>query len=123
MAKILLIDDNVFFRDVLRQMLEKDGYTVVVAGNGVEGMRLFREEQPQVVITDIVMPEKDGIELIRELRACDADVGIIAVSGGNLGFHPERSLEFAESTGANCTLRKPIQKHDVMAAVEALLAR
>ena len=82
MALILIIDDDDQIRRVLRKTLERDGYDVADAPNGKEGIRLYRENPADLVITDIIMPEKEGIETIRELRRDFPEVKIIAISGG-----------------------------------------
>ncbi|MEO5957891.1 MAG: response regulator [Opitutaceae bacterium] len=82
MARILLIDDDDDVRTVLRLTLIHFGHTVIEARNGREGLELFAEARPELVITDIVMPEKEGLEVIIELRAHRPPVKIIAISGG-----------------------------------------
>jgi CheY-like chemotaxis protein len=68
MQKILVIDDDVLVRDTIVRILERKGYQVLVAGDGARGLRIFRSERPDLVITDIIMPEKEGLETIREIR-------------------------------------------------------
>jgi len=82
MARILVIDDDIQILEMLGQTLEREGYEVVDALDGKEGMRLYREAPTDLVITDIVMPEKEGVETIMELKRDFPDVKIIAMSGG-----------------------------------------
>jgi CheY-like chemotaxis protein len=86
MEKVLVIDDDSLVRDTTVRILEREGYQVVVASDGVRGLRVFRTEQPDLVITDIIMPEKEGIETIGEIRGDRPDAKIIAISvGGRIG--------------------------------------
>ena len=109
MARILIIDDNAKVLDTYCKILESAGYEVVVATNGNEGIRTFKEEPLDLVITDIFMPEKEGLETIRELKRDFPDVKIIAISGGvNIEPEEEDYLKMAKQFGAMCTLAKPI---------------
>ena len=86
MAKsILLIDDSASVREVLRVALESEGYSVFEAANGRDGVRLFREHRPTLVLVDIVMPEKDGIETVKEILAIDPAAVIFTMSGEDGG--------------------------------------
>ena len=90
MARILIIDDDSLVRDALVLMLEHEGHEVMEAANGREAIRIIREWQPDLVITDIIMPETDGFETIRELRNTAAELKIIAISGGDpIGAPPD----------------------------------
>ena len=106
MEKVLVIDDDSLVRDTIVRILERQGYQVLVASDGVRGLRMFRSEQPDLVITDVIMPEKDGIETIREIRGDCPDAKIIAISGGgrigNVDF-----LKIAEKLGASEIIAKP----------------
>src|SRR4051812_6717914 len=82
MAAILVIDDEAPMRRTIRRIAETAGHTILEAENGREGVRLFQDHRPALVITDIMMPEKEGIETIREIRAVEAATKILAVSGG-----------------------------------------
>ncbi|MCH8809524.1 MAG: response regulator, partial [Proteobacteria bacterium] len=82
MARILIIDDEDELRSMLRQMLEQAGHEVTEAVNGAEGIRLYEQDRPDLIITDIIMPEKEGVETIIALRRADPDLPIIAISGG-----------------------------------------
>ena len=119
MARILIIDDDIQFRSMLRQVLEREGYKVVDASDGKRGMRLFRQEQPDLVITDLIMPEKEGIETIIDLRRDFPEVKIIAVSGGGR-IGPENYLHMAKDLGAQYTFAKPFDRKEILRAVREL---
>ncbi len=123
MARILVIDDEALIRAVLLEYLELDGYQVMDAPNGKVGMRLFREEPFDLVITDIVMPEKDGIEAIGELRRCFPETKIIAISGGGRSLKANYVLRTAETLGVHCTLYKPFEIEEFLNAVKYVLGR
>lgn len=120
MKSILVIDDNIYVRSLLREMLELANYDVTEAPNGEVGARLFRQEPVDLVITDIFMPEKEGLETIRELRRDFPGVKIIAISGGgsrgDLAFLPT-----AKKLGAHYTFVKPFEMDEMLAAVHELL--
>ena len=120
MARILIIDDDVNFLKMLRQMLERAGHTVIDAANGKIGAKLFREDRTEVIITDIFMPEKDGIELIRELKQEFPAVRIISMSGG--GRKSQFSyLEMAEALGADRSFSKPFERQEILEAIQELV--
>ena len=120
MARILIIDDDVQILDMLRQTLECEGYEVVDASNGKEGIRLYRENPADLIITDIFMPEKEGIEMIIELKRDFPDVKIIAISGGGR-ISPEEYLCMAKKLGARYTFSKPVEREKLLAAVRKLI--
>jgi len=119
-SRILIIDDEAQIRDMLHQMLTREGYQVVNAPDGKVGMKLCREQPVDLIITDIIMPEKDGIEMILELRHDFPNLKIIAISGGGrLG--PDGYLEMAQKLGAHRTFFKPFNRREILDAVEELL--
>ncbi len=120
MALILIIDDDLKIREVLRQILEHSGYDVMEASDGEEGIRLYRERQPDLVIMDIVMPRKDGLETITDLRVEFPASKIIAISGGGR-LDSKLYLELAEGFGANRLLAKPFGHEELLKAVKDLL--
>ena len=117
MARILVIDDEYDIRIALRKMLEYAGYEVIEASNGREGIQVFTQNAVDLIITDILMPEKDGVEILRELRADYPSVKIIAISGRGHEYLP-----IAREFGAFSTLFKPFQQSDVLKAVAEALA-
>jgi CheY-like chemotaxis protein len=120
MKRILVIDDDVQVRELLRLVLEQAGYDVVEAGDGKEGVDLFHREPTDLVITDIIMPEKEGIETIRELQRGYPEVKIIAISGGGR-LSAEDCLESAECFGVHLTLAKPFEREELLDAVQDVL--
>ncbi|MEW6262107.1 MAG: response regulator [Thermodesulfobacteriota bacterium] len=120
MTRILVIEDDENTRDVLRQMLNRSGYEVVEARDGKEGLKLYRMEPADLVITDILMPEKEGIQTIMELRREFPWVKIIAISGGGV-VGPETYLTMARELGADRTLSKPFTLTALVALVKELL--
>ncbi|MFA5689959.1 MAG: response regulator [Kiritimatiellales bacterium] len=121
MGHILIIEDNEAVRGLFQQVLEIEGYSVAVAGNGHEGLAAAREREPDLVITDIMMPEMDGLELIQRLRANSPGLPVIAISGG-MREAPFNFLSQAEQMGANKTLEKPVALAELINAVKTLLA-
>lgn len=121
MARILLIDDDDAFRTMLRLTLVHFGHTVIEAGNGKEGLELFPRSQAELLITDIVMPEKEGLEVLMALRHLAPPVKTIAMSGGGLG-NASDYLRVAKLMGAVQVLKKPFSNEALVAAVNAALA-
>ncbi len=121
MARILVIDDNDEFRTVFREMLEKGGYEVVEASNGDAGIALYRQAPTDIVITDIVMPGKEGVETMVELRREFPNVKLIAMSGG--GFEdPQTYLEGAKLIGgAVRTFAKPFSMDAMFKAIKEII--
>jgi CheY-like chemotaxis protein len=116
---ILLIDDEETFRAALRQFLSRAGYDVVEAANGLEAIKSFRERPADMVITDIIMPEKEGIETLIELRQDLPDVKMIAMSGGGW-YGTEIDFDMAKKLGAR-TLDKPFTLQELLDMVQELL--
>ena len=120
MPSILLIEDDDLFRETLAVALTQCGYTVTQAEDGEQGVKLFRHAPTDLVITDIVMPNKEGIATIMELRRDHPHLGIIAISG--FVHQPALYLKIASIVGAARTLQKPFALSELLAAVEAVLA-
>ena len=99
MAKILVIDDEPSILLMIKKMLEKEGHEVDLALNGRDGMELFENIKPDLVITDIIMPEKEGLETIFELRKKNPGLKIIAISGGGR-ISPEGYLPRCKTSGS-----------------------
>jgi len=116
---ILLIDDEEPFRSVLRQVLLNAGYDVVEASNGAEGIQHFHEKPADVIITDIIMPEKEGIETIIELKKAYPDVKLVAMSGGGW-YGTDIDFDMAKKLGAH-TLNKPFALQELLDVVRELL--
>lgn len=105
--RILITDDNDQLRDALTDYLSYEGYEVLSAKNGVEGSRILEQHEIDLVITDMVMPDKDGMEMIRDARRSYPDLKVIAISGGGR-IHANDYLDTARLLGAIKTFSKPI---------------
>lgn len=116
---ILLIDDEAPFRSVIKQVLQNAGYDVVEAADGAEGIRYFHEKPADMIITDIIMPEKEGIETIIELKQAYPGVKLIAMSGGGW-YGTDIDFDMAKKLGAH-TLDKPFALQELLDVVSELL--
>jgi CheY-like chemotaxis protein len=121
MASVLVIDDEPVTRTVVRAILESVGHTVSEEDNGHTGLVMFYANSPDLVITDILMPGKDGIETIRELRATNPEAKIIALSG-DVRFDGPGILTAAHLLGADEVLEKPFRDDELVRIVEKTLA-
>jgi CheY-like chemotaxis protein len=117
MAKILVIDDDPQMRRLLSRLLSGEGHAVHEAPNGRDGIELFRRVHPVLVITDLVMPEQEGIETIRELRREAPTIPILAISGDG----PSVYLRAATELGASAALEKPFGADELLSVVAKLL--
>ncbi len=120
MKSILIIDDEESALDLLRRLLEQEGYDVVEARNGQEGVEIFRKQQFDLVVTDMVMPVKDGLKTILELRREDPAIPLIAISGGGV-IAKERYLNVAGYIQGVCSIPKPFTRVELLAGVNKLL--
>ena len=120
MTRILIIDDDEQVLDMLYESLTREGYDVLRASNGEQGLRLYRQEPVDLIITDIIMPEKEGIETIIELRQDFPDVKIIAMSGGGR-IVTKDYLHLAKIFGVQRTFKKPVAREQLLDAIKALL--
>ena len=120
MARILVIDDDAQIRELLRVILERAGYEAVTAPDGKVGTRMYREEPADLVITDLIMPQKEGIETIIELRRDFPGVKIIVISGGGT-IDAEEYLRMAKTLGAQRIFSKPFGMAEMLEAVQELL--
>ena len=120
MTKILLIDDDPLILEALSITLESAGYSVQTAKNGVDGLQMIRDGDFDLVITDIIMPEKEGLEVISHLKREHPSVKVIAISGGGRGSSTTY-LSIADAMGVNCTLAKPFSASELISTVEHLV--
>ncbi len=118
--RILVIDDEPTALEVLRKILEIEGYDVLQATNGEEGVAVFQQTPCDLVITDMVMPVKDGLQTILELRNENPDLPVIAISGGGT-ISKERYLAVAGYLDNVITIAKPFTVEDVSGAVKKFL--
>lgn len=118
-TKVLVIDDDMLLRRMLCLVLKSRGYVTIDADNGALGMQMFRTEKPDLVITDILMPDQEGFETIKEIRNADANIPIIAMSGGGdvqgLSF-----LTMAKKLGASRTISKPFTPENLEEVLSSL---
>jgi DNA-binding NtrC family response regulator len=120
MARILIIDDDETIRSVFQRFLTGKGYLVDVAADGRQGLRLLEEEAVDLVITDIMMPETDGLEVVMAIQGKEADIPVIAISGG-MHAMPMDFLPMAKKFGAIAVLYKPVELDDLLSAVESAI--
>ena len=120
MIRILLVDDDQSFRPMLAETLSRLGHHVVTATNGDEALELFREDAIDLVITDLIMPEREGLDVIRTLRRRSPNVKIIAMSGGGRAS-PVTYLEIAKRLGAATVLAKPFSTQQLKAAIAEVM--
>ena len=120
MAKILIIEDDDIMRDFLSDLLKREGYLTEAVSDGAKGLSSFKKEYFDLIITDIIMPEKEGIETIVDIRKLDQKIPIIAISGGGR-LSPKRYLPLAAKLGADYTFMKPFDNHAFLAAVRDCL--
>jgi DNA-binding response OmpR family regulator len=121
MAKILVIEDDTQFCQMLALMLTQAGHEVETAANGVLGLERFQQNTPDLVITDVMMPEKDGIDVIIDIKRQGSDTRVIAISGGRRAITPQFNLDSAALIGASQILAKPFNRQQLLEAVEAAL--
>ena len=120
MLRILVIDDEALIRSTVVTILEREGFSVEVASDGAAGIDMFHKNPPDLVITDIFMPDRDGITIIRELKRSHPRTKIIAMTGGG----PTRMMEVSSAAtffGADQILLKPFERESLLAAVNAVL--
>lgn len=115
MARVLVIDDEEMMRRLLVRVLTHLGHDVETASDGEEGLNKFHEGEFDTVLTDLLMPTRDGMETIHELRRTAPGLRIVAMSGS---FHPlSDEVRIAKAVGANCVLEKPFGMKDVANAL------
>jgi len=119
MKKILVIDDEPHILLMLKKMLERAGFEIDIASNGKEGLELFRKYPTDLVITDIIMPEKEGLETIREMKRLQPGLKIIAMSGGGK-ITADNYLQTAKLFGASRIIEKPFTQQQMVDAVKDL---
>ena len=121
MTTILIVDDDRQFNNLLCQCIEKEGYSSVTAADGNEAIKLALIHHPSLVITDILMPDKEGLDTIRELRRIAPETKIIAISGGG-EITADLYLKMAKSLGAHHTLEKPFARGELLDTIALLLS-
>lgn len=122
MVKILVIDDDDEIRLMLKEMLARAGHEVFEASSGAIGLEIVENERPDVVITDILMPEMDGVETIIHIQCSHPDAKIVAMSGGNECLDARLCLRVGETAGATVMLKKPIGRVELLKAIDDVIA-
>lgn len=122
MANILVIDDDAQIREISRKSLERAGHHVLTAQDGEEGLDLYSHNKVDLVITDILMPIKEGIEVIMQLKKWDPNVKIIAISGGGRN-DPDAYLKVARHLKVDRTMEKPFDLKSFLGAIEEVLLK
>lgn len=121
MANILVVDDDEAIRDLLEMILTIDKHDVTLAEDGEQGMKLYRKNKYDLIITDIIMPNKDGIDLIADMVNTDNSTPIIAMSGGRRKITSDFNLQSAAVMGVKETLKKPFTELDLRRAIKKML--
>lgn len=121
MARILIIEDDEISRRTLAQILETAGHTVVAAEDGMKGLALYRQRPTDLIITDIMMPAKDGMHVINELKRDFPEAKIIAVSGSDQEERRAFFFDVSRILGAKRTFQKPIDPDELLAVIDELL--
>jgi CheY-like chemotaxis protein len=122
MKHILVIDDDEQVRTLVGRFISGSGYSVELADNGMTGIAAMRRTPADLVITDIIMPEKEGVETIMELRRDFPQVKIIAMSGGSPQIQPDLPLRIARTLGADRILHKPFTRDALLTMVNELIS-
>jgi DNA-binding response OmpR family regulator len=117
---ILVVDDDDQFRNLLTEVLKRAGFQVAAASDGQEAMKLFQQRPAQLIVTDLIMPNKEGLETIIELRRSHPQVRIIAMSGGGR-VGPQDYLALAKMLGADRVFAKPFRSAEFLQAVRELV--
>lgn len=118
-TKILIVDDNDVFLTLLNDFLIQNEYDVLTSSNGLDAKKINSDFNPDIVITDVVMPGIDGIELLMSLRNTNPNVKVIVMSGGNKG-HADTYLLLADKLGANLILNKPFELSSLLIEIKKL---
>jgi two-component system response regulator (stage 0 sporulation protein F) len=120
MATILLVEDDDLVKDMLTQVLQRANYKVISAANGEEATEVLKNAEPDLMVTDLIMPKKSGMTLISEVKNKHPNMEIIAISGGGR-LDPTGYLDLSESLGATISFEKPIDKSALLMAIDLLL--
>ena len=119
---VLLVDDEAEIRNLLMQWLEHEGHQVTCAANGIEAAEISQAKEFDLVITDMLMPESDGVKLISEIKKTRPNVRVIAISGGGRVLESTDCLRLAKGLGAHAVVMKPFKRVQIMSAITQLMA-
>ena len=117
---ILVIEDDLELQEFVKEFLEESGYRILLANNGNEGLEMIENNQLDLILTDLLMPEKDGVRVISDVKAHHPEIPIIAMSGGQSVFSPV-FLEAAGTLGATKTLNKPFRNEELLQTIQDCL--
>jgi len=120
MKHILIVDDDPAIQHLFEQFLQGEGFSTALAADGFEAVLLMKEQEPDLLITDIIMDGMDGLALIREVRKRDVHVPVIAISGGRCVLSVDFE-ERAEKDGADEFMEKPVKLADLLQSIQTLL--
>lgn len=120
MRTVLVVDDDEKIRKFVSMVLKKEGFDVIEASNGQECFFIYKTKSPDLVLIDIIMPEKDGLSAIKEIKAINNTVKVVAMSGG-LVLTPDAYLDEAKEIGADYVLQKPLDRRQLVETVQKLL--
>lgn len=122
MQKVLIIDDSESVRESIRLTVANAGYEAEVAVDGSDALRLLKNNSSfSLIITDIFMPEIDGIELVEKLKADKPELKIIAFSAGGMGLKSSEMLDVAKEMGADLILEKPFTEDQLLSHIKQLI--
>lgn len=121
MTTILVVDDDRTIRKLLALAFAKEGFDTVTAGNGRSALKQLETQPVDLVVTDIFMPEKDGLEFICDMKARQPNVKVIAISGGSTPTGPDSHLSMARHLGAAEIMSKPVSMEDLVRVVRDIL--
>lgn len=119
---ILVADDEPEIRDLIMRWLEREGYNVTSAKNGVEAAALSQAKAFDLIVTDVIMPERDGVQLITEIKKNRPGARVLAMSGGGRVLDGTDCLRMAQGLGAQVAIMKPFNREAFLAAVSQTLA-
>ena len=120
MSGILIVEDDNDLRDMLKTALIRSNFTVFEAGNGKDAIVHFKPGVTDVVITDLIMPEEDGLKVIMKIREIKPDIKVVAISGGGKAG-PANYLDMAKALGADSVFYKPFSLNDLVGEIKNLL--
>jgi DNA-binding NtrC family response regulator len=118
---VLLVDDDDQFRNMLELMLDDYGFVVITSCNGRDAMNILHQNEVDLVVLDIIMPEQEGIETIQQIKRLYPELKIVAISGGGPFLKADTSLEIAKNMGANQILKKPFTHTELLNQIDTLI--
>lgn len=121
MSRMLLVEDDEFGRSALRELFEEHNWEVAEAQNGIEAMRHLAQADFDVIVTDVFMPEMDGVELIRQVKITNKSQKILAISGGGAGMGADSTVDIIGAIGADAALQKPVTNEELLRTVNELV--